>query len=95
MTSQAEELFRFIEQAIETELTWELASLANYDETKKAIQEIVDIPDRQLDLFIRICQQNNGWLSAQKRARHFEFLKKGEIGRMEEAVRNAYGLGES
>lgn len=61
-----EELFRFIDKTIETELAQELAFLAKYDETKKAIQEIVDMPDRQIDLFIRFCLQNNGRLSVRK-----------------------------
>ena len=50
MTPQVESLFRFIERTIESELVEELAFLANYDRTKKAIQEIVDMPDRQIDL---------------------------------------------
>ena len=57
MTPQAESLFRYIERTIDTELVEELAFLANYDRTKKAIQEIVDMPDRQIDLFIRVCLQ--------------------------------------
>ena len=91
MTSQAEALFRFIDQTIGTELASELAFLANYDKTKKSIQEIVDIPDRQLDLFIRFCLQNNGRLSAPKRTSHFDFLSDEEIARMEQAVLHAYG----
>ena len=91
MTSQAEALFRFIEQTIDTELVKELAFLANYDETKRAIQEIVDMPDRQIDFFIRFCLQNNGRLSARKRASHFDSLSKDEIVVMEQAVQSAYG----
>ena len=74
MTPQTEALFKFIEQTIETELANELTFLANYDQTKKAIQEIVDMPDRKIDLFIQACLQNNGRLSARKRASHFDFL---------------------
>jgi len=91
MTPQAEALFRFIDQTIDTELASELAFLANYDETKRAIQEIVDMPDRQIDLFIRFCLQNNGRLSARKRASHFDFLSDEEIARMEQAIQTAYG----
>jgi hypothetical protein len=90
MTPQAESLFRFIDQTIETELAGELAFLANYDETKRAIQEIVDMPDRQIDLFIRFCLQNNGRLSARERTSHFDFLSDEEIARMEQAVQTAY-----
>ena len=87
MTPQAEALFRFIEQTIDTELVEELAFLANYDETKRAIQEIVDMPDRQIDLFIRFCLQNNGRLSSCKRASRFDTLSEDEIARMEKAIR--------
>jgi Fic family protein len=91
MTPQAEALFRFIDQTIDTELANELAFLANYDKTKKAIQEIVDMPDRRIDLFIRFCLQNNGRLSARKRANHFDFLSDEEILLLEQAVQSAYG----
>ncbi|HDR17081.1 MAG TPA: cell filamentation protein Fic [Desulfobacteraceae bacterium] len=92
MTPQAEALFRFIDQTIDTELVNELTFLANYDKTKRAIQEIVDMPDRQIDLFIRFCLQNNGRLSARKRANHFDFLSDGEVSRMEQAVLSAFAL---
>ena len=91
MTPQAEALFRFIDQTIDTELAGELAFLANYDKTKKAIQEIVDMPDRQIDLFIRFCLQNNGRAFRSKRASHFDFLLDEEIASLEQAVQSAYG----
>jgi hypothetical protein len=91
MTSQAEALFRFIEYTIHSELAEELSFLASYDETRKAIQEIVDMPDRQIDLFIRFCIQNNGRLSAQKRGSHFAFLSDEEVADMEQAVISGYG----
>ena len=91
MTPQAEALFRFIEQAIDTELVEELSFLTKYDDTKKAIQGVVDMPDRQIDLFIRFCLQNNGRLSARKRGSHFDFLSDDEVARMEQAIQTAYG----
>jgi hypothetical protein len=94
MTAQAEALFGFIENTISTELVSELTFLQHYDQTKRALQEIVDMPDRQIDLFIRFCLQNNGRLSARKRNRHFTFLSDDELGRMERAVRSGYGQGE-
>jgi Fic family protein len=90
MTPQVEALLGFIERTIDTELVEELAFLANYDRAKRAIQEIVDMPDRQIDLFVRTCLQNNGRLSARKRAGHFEFLTDEEVARMERAVLSAY-----
>lgn len=91
MTAQAEALFRFIKNTIETELAEELSFLANYDETKKAIQKIVDMPDRNIDLFIRFCLQNNGRLSSGKRKSYFSVLSPEEIAEMEKAVRDFYG----
>ncbi len=91
MTAQAEALFLFIDRTIETELASGLRFLANYDKTKKAIQEIVDMPDRRIDLFIRFCLQNNGRLSAKKRASHFDFLTDEEVSSLEQAVHSAYG----
>jgi hypothetical protein len=95
MTAQAEALFRFVERTIEAELAEELAFLSNYDRTKKAIQEIVDMPDRRIDLFIRACVQNHGRLSARKRAAHFASLTDEEVGRMEQAVQASYGVGSA
>jgi hypothetical protein len=91
MTPQAEALFGFIEKTINTELVEELAFLENYDRTKEAIQAVVDMPDRHIDLFIRFCLQNNGRLSKKKRADFFPHLSDDEVRRMEQAVQSAYG----
>ena len=91
LTAQAEALYGFIEHTIDTELVEELSFLAKYDETKKAIQDIVDMPDRKIDLFIRFCLQNNGRLSARKRSGQFEVLNDEEIAEMEKAIQTAYG----
>jgi Fic family protein len=90
MTAQVEALFRFIKHTMETELVEELSFLANYDQTKKAIQKIVDMPDRKIDLFMRFCLQNNGHLSAKKRDQ-FAFLTDDEVAEIEQAIRAGYG----
>jgi len=90
MTTQAEALYDFVSQTIETELVEELSFLANYDNTKKAIQDIIDMPDRLIDLFIQLCLQNNGNLSARRRSSHFDFLADAELSSMEQAVRDGY-----
>ncbi len=91
MTDQVEALFEFIQRTIDVELVEELDFLRNYDKTKAAIQEVVDMPDRRLDLFIRFCLQNNGRLSARKRTSQFAELKADEVRRMEQIVQGAYG----
>ena len=90
MTSQAEALYEFVSKTIDEELVDELSFLANYDNTKKAIQDVIDMPDRLIDLFIQICLQNNGTLSVRKRAAHFDFLTDEELGAMEQVVREGY-----
>jgi hypothetical protein len=90
MTAQAEALYDFVKLTIEHELVEELDFLVNYDKTKQAIQEIVDMPDRLIDLFIQLCMQNNGRLSAGKRESHFGFLSDDELAGMENVVREGY-----
>nr|WP_321295650.1 Fic family protein [uncultured Sphaerochaeta sp.] len=90
MTAQAEALSEFVRRTIEEELVQELDFLANYDATKKAIQDIIDMPDRLIDLFIQLCLQGNGKLSARKRASHFDFLTDEELDAMERSVKDSY-----
>jgi hypothetical protein len=92
MTAQAEALSEFILKTIEEELVQELSFLANYDTAKKAIQDIIDMPDRLVNLFIRLCLQSNGNLSARKRSAHFDFLSDEELTKMEQAVKDSYTL---
>lgn len=90
LTAQAEALFRFLDVAIEVELAPELDFLARYDESKAATQAIVDMPDRRIDLFIRLCVQNHGRLSASKREGQFAMLTDAEVRAMERAVQDAW-----
>mgnify|MGYP001612543179 CR=1 FL=1 len=90
MTAQAEALCDFIDKTIEEELVEELTFLANYDTTKKSIQDIVDMPDRKIDLFIQLCLQNSGNLSSRKKISHFDFLTDEELSLLEQAVKDGY-----
>ena len=90
MTAQAEALYDFVIQTIKRELVEELRFLVDYDSTKKAIQDVIDMPDRLIDLFIRICLENNGRLSANKRKSHFGFLSDDELHSMEKITRGNY-----
>lgn len=55
------------------------------------MQEVVDLPDRHLDLFIRLCLQNHGRLSQAKRESTFRALRDDEIERLEQCVMDGYG----
>jgi hypothetical protein len=85
MTRIAERLFEFVEATIDDELTGELDYLASYDRIKRGLQDVVDMPDRRLDLFIRLCLQNKGRLAKGKRGQ-FDGLTDEEIQSMEKVV---------
>jgi hypothetical protein len=76
MTAQVEPLFVFIQQTIKTELIEELSFIAS--------------DDRDLDLFIRLCLQNNGSLSQAKRDSTFMTLRDDEVERLERCVADGY-----
>jgi len=86
MTQQVEALYGFIEKTIEEELHQELEFIVRYDTSKKAIQSIIDMPDREIDLFIRFATQNGGRISTNKRKKYFNFLSEEEVVLLEEAV---------
>lgn len=90
MTTQVEALYGFIENTIEEELVQELDFIASYDNTKWKIQNIIDMPDRLIDLFIQLCLQNNGRLSDRKKSTHFDFLTSQELEAMEQAVKEGF-----
>jgi hypothetical protein len=90
MTAQTEALFVFVERAIETDLVQELDFLRHYDTAKSALQAIVDMPDRLIDLFIRLCVQNKGVLSAAKRKHHFSMLTDDEVTQMQQVIKESH-----
>ena len=81
----------FVQRTVEHELLEEIDFLARYDKTRQAIQDILDMPDRLIDLFIRFSLRNQGRLSARKYKSHFDFLTDEERARMEQAVRDGFG----
>ena len=92
LTLQAEALFSFIENTIHTELVEELTFLTNHDNARNALCRIVDMPDRLISLFIKLCVQNNGYLSKNKRLSNFSSLSDREVISMEQAIRDVYDL---
>ncbi|MBF8263199.1 MAG: hypothetical protein HW387_864 [Parachlamydiales bacterium] len=85
-------LFACVEKTINTEFKNEIAFVAHYDQTKEALQKIVDMPDRNIDLFIQLVLQNRGTLSAKKRQSHFASLTENEIQQMEAVVQEKMAI---
>lgn len=58
-----------------------------YDEIRNRMREIVELPDRHADLFIKLVRQNGGMLSKKKRGLpEFELLTDDEIEGLERIV---------
>lgn len=89
----AETLFAFVKETIEDELPAEVRYLQQYDEARKRMRDIVDLPNRPADLFIRYCRQNGGRLAkARRKESDFAKLTDEEITALEEAVQEAFEL---
>ena len=79
-TAMAEAMFGFVEETITQELPAEVHFIESYDRARKEMREIVDLPNRQADLLVRLCLQNKGHLSKAKRALpEFAMLSEEEI----------------
>lgn len=85
-TIYAEYLFNCIERTLDEHFEKEIQFLINYDKMKSGIKNIVDMPDKQVDLFIRCVLQNQGCLSAKKLDSHFDMLSKHEVQLLEKVV---------
>ncbi len=81
-----EYLFGCIEETIDVHFTHELDFLVNYDHAKRAIQAVVDIPDRLIDLLIRLILQNKGKIGKQKIDKYFSMLTESELNELTEIV---------
>lgn len=87
----AETLFSFVKETIEKELPAEILFLQQYDTARRLMREVVDLPNRHADLFVRLCLQNNGTLSKAKRQLpEYAKLTNKEITGLEAAVAEAF-----
>jgi hypothetical protein len=88
LTTQAEFLYERIGEAIREDFKEELEFLVVFDAALSGVRRVVDMPDRKAQLFVRLCLQNGGRLSANKR-RSFPELSDAEVARMEQSVASA------
>ncbi len=87
-TRFAEYLFDRVEDTVREDLCDELNFVAIFDQAFGAVRQIVEMPDRRASLFVRLCLQNGGRLSARKRGQFSERSDE-EVSAMEAAVRAA------
>lgn len=84
LTTHAMFLARAIQSTIKEDVPEELLFLQCYDELKRDIQHIVDMPDTKVDHMILFLYQNKGKLAGRNR-KFYKELSDNEIEQMEEA----------
>ena len=84
-TLQAEYLYDRIAETIREDFKEELDFLLVFDAAFTAVRNVVEMPDRRAALLVRMCLQNGGRLSQNKR-KQFSELTEAEIIAMEDAL---------
>jgi hypothetical protein len=88
-----ETVFSLVEETIERELPAGILFLQQYDNARRLMRNVVDLPNRHADLFVRLCLQNNGTLSKAKRQLpEYAVLSDEEIAGLDAAVGEAFAL---
>jgi len=89
-THFAEYLFSCIELTINEDFKEEIDFIVKYDQTKTAIQQIIDMPDLKIDRIIRCIAQNKGTLGKKMRQTVFAELDKEIVGAIEKIVQEKF-----
>jgi Fic family protein len=89
-TAHAEFLYQCVEQTIEQDLPQEVAYLEAYDRFAKGLQNIVDMPERKVDLLHKFLRQENGRLSKRARTNEFAALTEAEVESVEGLYKDAF-----
>ena len=87
----AEYFFDRVADTVQRDLKEELGFVAVFDQAVTAVREVIDMPDRRASLFVRLCMQNGGRLSAAKRSQFAE-ITDAEIGLLESVVLRAIAI---
>lgn len=82
-TAHTEFLYRRVEETVEKDLPEGIAYLEAYDRFRTGVQQVVDMPDRTIDLLHRFLRQGDGRLSKRARSREFRALTDEEVARFE------------
>lgn len=94
-TAQAEFLYSCVMKTIDVDLPHETQFLAQYDQFRARIENLVDMPDRTVDLLFRFLHQNGGRLSRRAREQEFAALTEEEAATAERAYREIFGQAAS
>jgi hypothetical protein len=84
-------LAKTIHATLKEDMPDELVFIQRYDEVKKALQHIVDMPDAAINLMIMFLHQNKG-VFPKRRREQFAKLTDDEINKMQVAFRQIFEL---
>lgn len=91
LTEQVIYLLKTIHATLEHDMPEELLFLQRYDEAKRALQMIVDMPDRDINWMLIYLHQNKGTFPKRRRDR-FPKLTDDEIADMQNAYRKVFEI---
>ena len=91
LTDQCIYLAQTIHATLEHDMPDELQLIQRYDEAKRVLQNVVDMPDKDLNLMITFLHQNNG-IFPKKRRERFAKLSDEEIDTMQKKFREVFEL---
>jgi len=83
-TKQAEFLYDCVNDTIENVIPDEVDYLQKYDEMKRYLDDVFEMPDKDVALLIRFLEQNNGKLSKRAIEKEFTVLTEAEVKEIEE-----------
>lgn len=91
LTDHCTYLTRTLHATLEEDMPDELQFIQRYDEVKRALQNIVDMPDKDLNLFITFLHQNKG-VFPKRRREQFVKLTDDEINGMQKTFRDIFEM---
>ncbi len=89
-TRQAEFLYDCVNETIERLIPEEVAYLQKYDEMKRYLDDVFQMPDNMVAMLIRFLEHNNGELSKRARQKEFVMLTAEEIKDIEKQYNNLF-----
>lgn len=89
LTSQSEYLAKAIFSTIQEDLFEELYFLQRFDELKKELQQLIDMPDKQLSNVILYLHQNKG-IFPDRRKKQFEEITEEEFAAVERIYKEIF-----
>src|SRR6266566_703658 len=90
-TAHAEFLYSCVEQTVEEDLPEEIRFLHAFDKFSAAVKEIVEMPDRAIELLRGFLAQGRGHLSKRAREKEFRALTGEEATRVEVLYGDLFG----